>query len=123
MDTVIIGFVFLNSIVTWLFVENQAIYLLLEQGILASEFSLKYGTFLRNEVYRFNLELGQFLPPMESEAKELNCCVVNDYHQLLLCGTNDGRVEAFDHRDQKKVGNLDCALSTLLEYDVEAHKG
>uniref|UniRef100_A0AC35F4Q6 NUC153 domain-containing protein n=1 Tax=Panagrolaimus sp. PS1159 TaxID=55785 RepID=A0AC35F4Q6_9BILA len=76
-----------------------------------------------NEIYRFNLELGQFLSPMESEAKELNCCVVNDYHQLLLCGTNDGRVEAFDHRDRNRVGSLDCVLSSLVDYDLEGDRG
>jgi ribosome biogenesis protein ENP2 len=86
-------------------------------------YCLSYFVFDRNEVYRFNLELGQFLAPMESEAKELNCCVVNDYHQLLLCGTNDGRVEAFDHRDRSRVGILDCVLRNLVDYDLEADKG
>uniref|UniRef100_A0A914Z8K7 NUC153 domain-containing protein n=1 Tax=Panagrolaimus superbus TaxID=310955 RepID=A0A914Z8K7_9BILA len=76
-----------------------------------------------NEIYRFNLELGQFLSPMESEAKELNCCVVNDYHQLLLCGTNDGRVEAYDHRDRNRVGSLDCVLNSLVDYDLEGDRG
>ena len=59
---------------------------------------------------------------MQSDASASNCCAVSDYHQLLLCGTVDGRIEAYDHRDHKKVGTLDCALSTL-GYDIETELG
>uniref|UniRef100_A0AC34RS41 NUC153 domain-containing protein n=1 Tax=Panagrolaimus sp. JU765 TaxID=591449 RepID=A0AC34RS41_9BILA len=75
-----------------------------------------------SEVYRFNFEIGRFATSLQSEATALNCCAVSDYHQLLLCGTNDGRVEAFDHRDPAKVGILDCALSTL-DFDIETKLG
>lgn len=103
---------------------KQVIFLLLEQGLD----DIMYMTFtvyilFRNEIYRFNLELGQFLAPMVSDARELNCCIVNDYHQLLLCGTNDGRVEAYDHRDRNRVGTMDCFLSSLVDYDIEGDKG
>lgn len=78
--------------------------------------------FSSSEVYRFNFEVGRFVTSLESDATALNCCTVSDYHQLLLCGTNDGRIEAFDHRDPAKVGILDCALSTL-DYDIETKLG
>uniref|UniRef100_A0AC34FTM2 Nucleolar protein 10 n=1 Tax=Panagrolaimus sp. ES5 TaxID=591445 RepID=A0AC34FTM2_9BILA len=76
-----------------------------------------------SEIYRFNLELGQFLSPLQSDAKEVNCCIVNDYHQLLLCGSNDGRIEAYDHRDRSRVGSLDCSLSSFDDYDLEGDRG
>uniref|UniRef100_A0A7E4VEQ6 Nucleolar protein 10 n=1 Tax=Panagrellus redivivus TaxID=6233 RepID=A0A7E4VEQ6_PANRE len=68
-------------------------------------------------VYRFNLEAGQFLQPMESSVPSFNCCALSKHHQLLLTGSTDGRIEAFDHRDRNSVGLLDCALSTITDYD------
>ncbi|XP_061378229.1 nucleolar protein 10 [Danaus plexippus] len=63
-----------------------------------------------SEVYRLNLELGQFLAPYVTKATEINCCGVNDEHGLLVFGTEGGHVEAWDPRTKTRQGILDCAL-------------
>lgn len=62
------------------------------------------------EVYRLNLELGQFLAPYVTKATEINCCAVNEEHGLLAFGTEGGHVEAWDPRTKSRQGILDCAL-------------
>ncbi|KAK6041864.1 hypothetical protein COOONC_20631, partial [Cooperia oncophora] len=52
-----------------------------------------------SEVYRLNLELGEWLSPLQTNGSALNCCQFADAHQLFVCGTTDGQVEAWDHRD------------------------
>ncbi|CAK1549879.1 unnamed protein product [Leptosia nina] len=63
-----------------------------------------------SQVYRLNLELGQFLAPYVTKASEINCCSVNDEHGLLVFGTEGGHVEAWDPRTKSQQGILDCAL-------------
>lgn len=63
-----------------------------------------------SEVYRLNLELGQFLAPYLTKATEINCCSVNEDHGLLIIGTEGGLVEAWDPRTKTRQGILDCAL-------------
>ncbi|XP_024940710.1 nucleolar protein 10 isoform X2 [Cephus cinctus] len=63
-----------------------------------------------NEIYRLNLERGQFLQPFLSEATAINKCSINPLHHLLMVGTQEGKVEAWDPRVRNKVGNLDCAF-------------
>ncbi|CAH0603169.1 unnamed protein product [Chrysodeixis includens] len=63
-----------------------------------------------SEVYRLNLELGQFLAPYATKAHEINCCAVNEEHGLLILGTESGHVEAWDPRTKSRQGVLDCAL-------------
>uniref|UniRef100_A0A0N4ZZ58 NUC153 domain-containing protein n=1 Tax=Parastrongyloides trichosuri TaxID=131310 RepID=A0A0N4ZZ58_PARTI len=63
-----------------------------------------------SDVFRLNLEQGKFMEPFNTEAETLSCCQLNEDHQLFLCGTDDGKVIAFDHRDRSNVGVLDCAL-------------
>lgn len=69
-----------------------------------------------------NLEEGRFLEPLRSNATSLNCCQFNDFHQLFVNGTNDGRVEAWDYRDRVKVSTLDCILNNgiTLEFDSDS---
>ncbi|XP_053602555.1 nucleolar protein 10 isoform X2 [Plodia interpunctella] len=77
-----------------------------------------------SEVYRLNLELGQFLAPFVSKASEISCCGVNDEHGLLICGTDSGHVEAWDPRTKIRQGILDCALHcTDSEYKNESVPG
>nr|CDJ87570.1 NUC153 domain containing protein [Haemonchus contortus] len=71
-----------------------------------------------SEVYRLNLELGEWLAPLQTNGSALNCCQFADAHQLFVCGTTDGQVEAWDHRDRSRVGILDC-----LPYVPEEVKG
>ncbi|KAG8227062.1 hypothetical protein J437_LFUL013246 [Ladona fulva] len=66
-----------------------------------------------HEAYRLNLERGQFLAPLQTEASEINVVKVNDYHQLILFGTTEGKVEAWDPRSRTRVGLLDVALPCL----------
>ncbi|XGW25731.1 hypothetical protein V3C99_006829 [Haemonchus contortus] len=71
-----------------------------------------------SEVYRLNLELGEWLAPLQTNGSALNCCQFADAHQLFVCGSTDGQVEAWDHRDRSRVGILDC-----LPYVPEEVKG
>ncbi|XP_072936537.1 nucleolar protein 10 [Epargyreus clarus] len=63
-----------------------------------------------SEVYRLNLEVGQFMAPFVTKANEINCCSVNEEHGLLVLGTEGGQVEAWDPRTKSRQGLLDCAL-------------
>lgn len=69
----------------------------------------------RREIYRLNLEQGQFMPSLVTKAESLNCCEFNSYHQLFVCGTSETTVEAWDYRSNQRVGILDCALEELDE--------
>lgn len=65
-----------------------------------------------SEVYRFNLERGQFLQPLQTDTKEaVLVSDVNPEHHLLCVGTTEGTVEAWDPRDKTRVGILDVGKS------------
>ncbi|XP_060521201.1 nucleolar protein 10 [Cylas formicarius] len=66
-----------------------------------------------SDIYRINLERGQFLTPFQSKASDINRCTINPVHNLLMCGTQEGRVEAWDPRVKEMVGSLDCAFQCL----------
>lgn len=80
-----------------------------------------------------NLERGQFLQPFETEASCLNACEVNPEHHLLVVGTKEGTVEAWDPRTKERCGTLDVALKlpgvkefpsvTALKYRNGLHMG
>ncbi|EFN87882.1 nucleolar protein 10 [Harpegnathos saltator] len=72
-----------------------------------------------NEIYRINLERGQFLQSFETEASSINKCDINPSHHLLAVGTQEGKVEAWDPRMKKKVGILDCALHCIIHDKFE----
>lgn len=61
-----------------------------------------------------NLERGQFLNPFVSEGSELNKVTINDHHHLVVVGTKEGKVEAWDPRARTKVGVLDCAANLSI---------
>ncbi|MFH4983376.1 hypothetical protein AB6A40_010085 [Gnathostoma spinigerum] len=65
------------------------------------------------EIYRLNLEEGVFLEPLSTGSPSLLCCQFNSFHQLFVCGTIDGRIEAWDHRDKSRAGILDCATAVV----------
>lgn len=67
------------------------------------------------EVYRLNLDHGQFYAPLSTEASAINTCRVNAYHNLIVLGTEEGKVEAFDPRSRTRVGILGCALNSVTE--------
>ncbi|XP_061897734.1 nucleolar protein 10 [Entelurus aequoreus] len=68
-----------------------------------------------SEIYRLNLEQGRFLNSLQTDAMEHNVCDINPVHHLFASGTSEGRVECWDPRVRKRVGLLDCALSSLRE--------
>ncbi|GMR47917.1 hypothetical protein PMAYCL1PPCAC_18112, partial [Pristionchus mayeri] len=70
-----------------------------------------------NEIYRLNLEEGVFLQSLITEATSINCCQFNPVHQLFLAGTSEGTVEAWDHRDRKRVSILDTLPSIKDEIE------
>lgn len=67
------------------------------------------------EVFRLNLDQGRFLNPLTTEASAINVCRVNNHHNLVCLGTQEGRIEAFDPRSRSRVGVLECALSSVTE--------
>lgn len=68
-----------------------------------------------SDIYRLNLERGQFMTPFTSDASSINKCSINPVHHLLICGTQEGKVEAWDPRSKTRAGNLDCAFNCLNE--------
>lgn len=64
-------------------------------------------------MYRLNLEEGRFLSPFQTEASTLNSVDINPAHQLIVCGTKEGKVEAWDPRSRNRAGILDCAMHAV----------
>ena len=55
---------------------------------------------------------------LESTLKtEINSIDINPVHQLLITGTSDGHVEAWDPRSGKAEGSINCALPELVPDD------
>ncbi|XP_014479583.1 PREDICTED: nucleolar protein 10 isoform X2 [Dinoponera quadriceps] len=73
-----------------------------------------------NQIYRINLERGQFLQPFETKATSINKCDINPLHHLLAVGTQEGKIEAWDPRMKNRVGVLDCALHCITQDKFEA---
>eukprot|EP00088_Acartia_fossae_P005215 TRINITY_DN1228_c0_g1_i2.p1 TRINITY_DN1228_c0_g1~~TRINITY_DN1228_c0_g1_i2.p1 ORF type:complete len:712 (-),score=222.82 TRINITY_DN1228_c0_g1_i2:67-2202(-) len=67
-----------------------------------------------HQIYRFNLEQGRFLNPLESEASALNCIKINPEHNLICVGTVAGKVEAWDPRSRSRAAVLDCGLQAIV---------
>lgn len=64
-----------------------------------------------SEIYRLNLERGQFLQSLKTQSSSsVNRCEVNSDHNLICVGTQEGTIEAWDHRDKNRVGVLDVAM-------------
>lgn len=68
-----------------------------------------------SDIYRLNLERGQFLTPFSSNSSAINRCTINDIHHLFIYGTQEGKVEAWDPRSKVLAGTLDCAFNCLTE--------
>lgn len=65
-----------------------------------------------SEIYRLNLEHGQFLQSLKSQStSSVNCCEINPDHHLICFGTQEGTIEAWDPRDKNRVGILDVAMN------------
>lgn len=70
----------------------------------------------RSEIYRLNLSQGRFLNSLQTNSPGVNRCEFNKIHYLFTCGTEDGRIEAWDPRSRHRVGVLDCAMHMDTEY-------
>ncbi|OQR71387.1 nucleolar protein 10-like [Tropilaelaps mercedesae] len=68
-----------------------------------------------SEVYRLNLEQGQFFKAYESQASAVNCVRVQTDHNLIVMGTNDGTVEAWDPRCRANIGVLPVGAEVFSE--------
>lgn len=68
-----------------------------------------------SEVFRLNLELGRFMTPLQTEASCINRCVINPMHHLLMFGTEEGRIEAWDPRSSQRAGVLDAAFHAFTD--------
>lgn len=73
-----------------------------------------------SEIYRLNLERGQFLQPFESQCSGFNTSDVNPEHHLLCVGSSEGTIEAWDPRDKKKCATLDVAMKIKNNRDFPA---
>lgn len=77
------------------------------------------------EVYRLNLESGQFKEPFQLENAGCNKVRINQMHKLLACGCDGGAVELWDARARKSVAthqvNADVgdADVTALSWDTD----
>lgn len=69
-----------------------------------------------SEIYRLNLSQGRFLNSLQTNSSGINKCEFNKVHYLLACGTEDGRIEAWDPRSRHRVGLLDCAVHMDTEF-------
>lgn len=62
------------------------------------------------EIYRLNLERGQFLQPFETQSSGFNALDINPEHHLLCVGSHEGCVEAWDPREKRKCSSVDIAI-------------
>ena len=53
------------------------------------------------------------LQPFTTQSLGLNVCKVNPEHQLMVCGSNEGRIEAWDPRSRQRAATLDSAFSLI----------
>ncbi|KAI4348607.1 hypothetical protein L6164_009314 [Bauhinia variegata] len=80
------------------------------------------------DLYRINLQKGQFLSSLNTQSPALNVVSRSKVHGLVACGGEDGAVECFDTRDRhSSIGRIDAVRHsgdvdqevTALEFDGE----
>ncbi|XP_024029334.1 nucleolar protein 10 isoform X2 [Morus notabilis] len=77
------------------------------------------------DVYRINLEQGQFLSSLATQSPALNVVSRSKVHGLVACGGDDGYVECFDIRTKPSIGRIDAVAPagdidqevTAIEFD------
>jgi ribosome biogenesis protein ENP2 len=65
-----------------------------------------------NEVYRLNLDRGQFMAPFESGAEAVNCVRISPLHGVYGLACDNGTVEFWDRRDRRRMNVLQIARTT-----------
>ena len=73
-----------------------------------------------NQVFRLNLEQGQFLNPFETDCPGVNCMDISPAHQLLSLGGEDGHVEFWDARARRRVGRFDVGEQIVSQWGSSA---
>ncbi|GMY19372.1 nucleolar protein 10 [Fagus crenata] len=70
------------------------------------------------DLYRINLEQGQFLSSLTTQSPAINVVSRSKLHGLVACGGEDGAVECFDLRTRSSVGRID-AVAPTGDFDQE----
>lgn len=65
------------------------------------------------EVYRLNLNQGQFLNSIQTESPGVNVCAINPAHQMWGFGGEDGFLEFWDHRERRRLAR--CNIGAHLQ--------
>ena len=73
-----------------------------------------------NEIYRLNLETGQFREPFELSYSGCNKLHINPMHGLLACGGENATCEFWDPRSRKSVSKL--VVDSLKSIEITALK-
>ncbi len=64
-----------------------------------------------SDIYRLNVEQGQFLAPLPSALPGINVCDQNPVHSLLCFGGENGMIECWDPRTKKQVTLKDISTA------------
>ncbi|CAI7855413.1 unnamed protein product [Closterium sp. NIES-53] len=64
------------------------------------------------EIYRINLEQGQFQQSLQSRSPAVNVIGRSPSHGLIACGGEDGALECFDNRQASAVSRIDAVGAT-----------
>ncbi|CAI5975740.1 unnamed protein product [Closterium sp. NIES-64] len=64
------------------------------------------------EIYRINLEQGQFQQSLQSRSPAVNVIGRSPSHGLVACGGEDGALECFDNRQASAVSRIDAVGAT-----------
>lgn len=67
-----------------------------------------------SELYRLNLEKGQYQTSFVSRCSEITKVTINPTYGLVMAGGKDGTLEVWDPRCSSCVGSLDCSMSCQL---------
>lgn len=73
------------------------------------------------DVFRLNLDFGQFEDSLESERGGFNCCTANSDLGLVFAGSVDGTIECWDSRvsTSKVVRSFDCSVYSPYQSDFD----
>ena len=68
-----------------------------------------------SEVYRLNLEQGQFMKGFDTELPAVNVTKINPVHQMYSFGGENGVVEFWDPRSRKAIAMLDVSSRVMSD--------
>lgn len=79
-----------------------------------------YSCGASSDIYRLNLDLGQFVESFTSSCSGFNACITNNNLQLTIAGSEEGTLECWDARTSNKiVSSFDCARYTSHQADSD----